>query len=177
MDLPNDISGCHLLIKELAVLVEQLTLRVKELESQSNQNSRNSSRPPSSDSFRSKPAFPRKAGGKIGGKFGHDGNTLKMVEKADFIVEHQAGVCAICGKTHFQEPLHVRGRRQVFDIPVPKIEVTEHRVLDWACCGCGHENSGKFPDSVTACLHHDRRDLTRRGLHPVSWSATVRPSA
>jgi transposase len=150
MDLPNDISGCHKMIKEMADLVERLTLRVKELESQLNQNSRNSNRPPSSDSYRSKAAFPRKSGGKVGGKFGHDGGTLKMVEKADFVVEHQAPACAHCGKTHFQEPLHVRGRRQVFDIPAPRLEVTEHRVLDWVCCGCAHENRGKFPDSVSA---------------------------
>jgi transposase len=157
MELPNDISGCHSMIKELAVLVERLTLRVKELESQLKGNSRNSSRPPSSDSFRSKPAFPRKPGGKVGGKFGHDGGTLKMVEKADFVVEHKAGVCARCGKVHFQEPLNIRGRRQVFDIPPPKIEVTEHRVLDWVCCGCARENSGKFPDSVTAPAQYGLR--------------------
>ena len=185
MELPNDISSCHRIIRELVGALEglkpelegyvqqieaqrqqiesqskqivQLELRVKELESQIKQNSRNSSRPPSSDSFRTKPAFPRTAGGKIGGKFGHDGGTLKMVEKADFIVEHQAVVCAHCGKTHFQEPLTLRGRRQVFDIPAPKIEVTEHRALDWVCCGCAHENSGKFPDSVPASTQYGLR--------------------
>ena len=57
--------------------ITQLELRVKELEAQINQNSRNSSRPPSSDLYRKKPAFPRVKGGKIGGKKGHDGGTLK----------------------------------------------------------------------------------------------------
>jgi transposase len=185
MELPNDISSCHRIIRELVGVLEglkpqlegyvqqieaqriqiesqqnqivRLELRVKELESQLKQNSHNSSRPPSSDSFRTKPAFPRTPGGKIGGKFGHDGGTLKMVEKADFIVEHKTSVCAVCGKTHFQEPLNVRGRRQVFDIPAPKIEVTEHRVLDWVCCGCAHENSGKFPGSVSASTQYGLR--------------------
>lgn len=192
MELPNDISSCHRIIRELVGVLEglkpqlegyvqqidsqrqqiesqrqqiesqhnqivQLELRVKELESQLKGNSRNSSRPPSSDSFRAKAAFPRTPGGKIGGKFGHDGGTLKMVGKADFIVEHKAAVCAHCGKTHFQEPLTLRGRRQVFDIPVPKIEVTEHRVLDWVCCGCAHENRGQFPNTVTASAQYGLR--------------------
>jgi uncharacterized coiled-coil DUF342 family protein len=48
--------------------LERLELRIKELESQINQNSRNSSRPPSSDMYRKGPEFPRQKGGKIGGK-------------------------------------------------------------------------------------------------------------
>ena len=103
--------------------ITQLELRVKELEEQINQNSRNSSRAPSSDLYRKKPAFPRAKGGKIGGKKGHDGGTLKMVPKADNIIEHQQEVCTHCGKAHFQEPLVVRGRRQVFDIPAPRFRL------------------------------------------------------
>jgi len=56
--------------------MERLMLRVKELESQLKQNSRNSSRPPSSDVYRKGPAFLRAKGGKVGGKKGHDGGTL-----------------------------------------------------------------------------------------------------
>lgn len=206
MELPNDISSCHQIIRELAgalgelkpqleryvqqidsqrvqidsqrvqiesrrvqidsqrvqiesqsSLIVQLEVRLKELEFQIKGNSRNSSRPPSLDSYRTKPAFPRKPGGKIGGKLGHDGDTLKMVEKADFVVTHQAPQCAHCGKHHLQEPLNLRGRRQVFDIPLPKIEVTEHQALDWVCCGCAHENKGKFPDSVSAPTQYGPR--------------------
>ena len=68
-----------------------------------------SSRPPSSDLHRKGAAFPRTKGGKIGGKKGHDGGTLKMVDKADHIVEHQASVCTHCGKVHFQERLVYSG--------------------------------------------------------------------
>jgi len=157
MSLPQDIEGCHHLIKELLATVEHLMLRVKELESQINQNSRNSSRPPSSDMYRKGPAFPRAKGGKVGGKKGHDGGTLNMVDKPDQIIEHKTSVCAHCGKVHSQEPLVIRGRRQVFDIPPPRIEVTEHRALDWVCCGCHHENQGKFPAQVSAPAQYGLR--------------------
>jgi transposase len=148
MDLPNDIPGCHKLIKELMVLVEQLMLRVKGLESQNKQNSGNSSRPPSTDLYKSKPAFPRRQGGKIGGQEGHEGGTLKMVDQPDEVKTHQKEVCAHCGRVHGAEALVLRARRQVFDIPPPRIEVTEHRVLDWVCSGCQALNAGQFPPDV-----------------------------
>jgi len=185
MELPNDIATCHRIILELASALEgikpqlegyihqiegyihqievqrgqidQLELRVKELESQRDQNSRNSSRPPSTDWKKSKPAFPRAQGGKIGGKKGHDGCTLKMVAQVDKTVPHQLEVCRHCGKVHFQEPMNVYARRQVFDIPLPRIEVTEHQVLAWTCCGCHGENRGAFPADVTSATQYGPR--------------------
>lgn len=170
MGLPQDIEGCHQMIKDLVVSMERLMLRVKELESQINQNSRNSSRPPSSDMYRKGPAFPRSKGGKVGGKKGHDGGTLKMVGHADHIVEHKSSVCAHCGKVHFQEPLVIRGRRQVFDIPPPRLEVTEHRVLDWVCCGCHYENQGKFSAQVSAPTQYGLRLQTMSVLFNNAYS-------
>ena len=198
MELPNDIASCHRIILELvsvledikpqlAVYIQQieaqreqieaqrgqiahLEFHVKELESQTKQNSRNSSRPPSSDMYRQKPAFPRAKGGKVGGKEGHDGGTLEMVPDPDHIVEHREKVCAHCGKVHFQEPLSVRGRRQVFDIPPPRIEVTEHRVLDWVCCGCHHENQGKFPIEVSGPTQYGFRLQTTSVLFNNAYS-------
>lgn len=137
--------------------ISQLELRVKELESQLNQNSRNSSRPPSTDWKKSKPAFPRQSGGKIGGKKGHDGGTLKMVAQADKVESHYLAACKHCGKTHYQEPLNVQARRQVFDIPPPRIEVTEHQALSWVCCGCHRENRGEFPVGVTSAVQYGPR--------------------
>ena len=185
MELPNDIATCHRIILELASALEgikpqlegyvhqiegyihqievqrrqidQLELRVKELESQINQNSRNSSRPPSTDWKKAKPAFPRRSGGKIGGKKGHDGGTLKMVGQVDKVEPHYLAACMNCGKSHYQEPLNVQARRQVFDIPLPHIEVTEHRTLTWVCCGCHHENRGEFPSSVTSAVQYGAR--------------------
>ena len=219
MELPNDIPGCHRIIRELVLVLEglkpQLTgyvqqieaqhnqievqrnqlevqhnqlesqrnqldvqgvqikdldLRVKESELQLKQNSQNSSRPPSSDIYRQKPAFPRVKGGKVGGKKGHNGGTLKMVSSPDHIVEHRHEKCTHCGKAHFQEPLSVRGRRQVFDIPPPRIEVTEHRVMNWVCCGCRGENCGKFPLEVSASAQYGLRVQTMSVLFNNAYS-------
>lgn len=184
MDLPNDITSCHRIIRELASIIEgfkpqlegyvqqieaqrkqidYMELRVKELESQLRQNSRNSNYPSSMDKYKPKPAFPRVKGGKIGGKKGHDGGTLEMVSEPDVVKKHTPEVCAHCGLVHGAEPLRLRARRQVFDIPPPRIEVTEHQVMDWVCSGCQALNQGQFPQDV--------RSNTQYGLRLVAMSA------
>lgn len=177
MELPNDLASCHRIIRELVSIIEgfkpqlegyvhhvsQLEARVKELESQLNRNSRNSNFPSSQDKYKPKPAFPRIKGGKIGGKKGHDGGTLKMVSAPDVVKTHTPKICGHCGQIHGAEPLLVRARRQVFDIPPPRIEVTEHQVLDWVCSGCRALNQGQFPADV--CSN------TQYGLRLVAMSA------
>lgn len=184
MDLPNDIASCHRIIRELASVVEgvkpqlegyvhqieaqrkqidDLGLRVKELESQLQWNSRNSNYPSSMDKYKPKPAFPRAKGGKVGGKEGHEGGTLEMVSDPDVVKRHAPEVCAHCGQVHGAEPLRLRARRQVFDIPPPHIEVTEHQALDWVCSGCQALNRGQFPQDV--CSN------TQYGLRLVAMSA------
>ncbi len=51
---------------EIEIENAELRARVAELEAQINSNSRNSSKPPSSDGYKRKPAFPRKKKGKPG---------------------------------------------------------------------------------------------------------------
>lgn len=70
-------------ITELTIKIEQLETRISELESQINQNSRNSSRPPSTDVF-IKPKSQRKKGEHpVGGQKGHPGHTLEMVDNPE----------------------------------------------------------------------------------------------
>lgn len=136
---------------ENALLKEEntkLKARVKELEAKLKQNSGNSSKPPSSD-FLKKTAFPRTKGGKRGGKEGHDGNTLKMVENPDEVIAHSRECCRNCGKNlEGQEGRLSEEKRQVVDIIMPPAKVTEHRYLITKCT-CGYVNCGAFPQTVT----------------------------
>ncbi len=128
------------------------------------QNSRNSNYPSSLDKYKPKPAFPLIKGGKIGGKKGHDSGTLKMVSEPDGVKQHTPEVCANCGQIHGEESLIIRARRQVFDIPPPRIEVTEHQVLGWVCSGCEKLNQGQFPADVNSNTQYGLRLVTMSAL-------------
>jgi hypothetical protein len=73
---------------ELSAAVERLERRVSELEQQLAKNSRNSNKPPSSDGYmKPHPQSMRKPSGrKSGGRPGHEGTTLRMVEDPDQVL-------------------------------------------------------------------------------------------
>ena len=146
MRLPDSIPACHELI-----LTQQL--KIAELESRVSQNSKNSSRPPSSDGLKKKPAIPRKKGGKRGGKVGHKGKTLELSEVPDKIVELRPMFCS-CGQDLLREKMEQEERRQVFDLPRPKLEITEYRKLVCKCSNCGQANAGEFPEEVCSRVQY-----------------------
>jgi transposase len=123
---------------------------VKELEDQMALDSRNSSNPPSSD-----PPGPRTrslretSGRKPGAQPGHPGHTLKLVATPDRVVRHAPEACSRCGAP-LEDVIGREGgeRRQVFDLPPLKLEVTEHRLMHKPCSWCGQENQGVFPADV-----------------------------
>jgi len=174
LKFPNDIASCHQLIRsqqemidlllsqnqelnkrlgEMEVQQKQLLAKVADLETRLNQNSGNSSRPPSSDGLGKKPALPRSKGKKRGGQKGHKGKTLDMVADPDHVVPHAPERCA-CGFDLSQVPKRIEQKRQVFDLPEPKLEVTEHQLQSCTCPACGQEQVGQFPESVPARVQY-----------------------
>lgn len=94
MELPDDIKELQHLVKALLNDITSLKIEIamlktenSELKARLNQNSSNSSKPPSSDYFNRKPAFSKTSVGKKGGQSGHKGDTLKQIENPDKIVE------------------------------------------------------------------------------------------
>ena len=138
---------------EMEVQQKKLLAKVAELEAQLNQNSRNSNRPPSSDGLRKKPALPRKKGKKRGGQQGHKGKTLEMVAHPDRIIEHGPQRCC-CGRSLEDVSKHTVERRQVFDLPEPKLEVIEHRLQICTCPDCQSIQVGAFPFEVAAHVQY-----------------------
>jgi len=83
-------------IEHYEARIAQLEARIAELEAQLNQNSRNSSRPPSTDGFK-RPKRPRKKGERPpGGQVGHKGQTLEMADP-DQIETHTVSTDEKCG--------------------------------------------------------------------------------
>lgn len=152
--LPED---SQLLVQAIVVFYEhhyetklrKLEARIKELEDQISKNSRNSSKPPSSDEF-DKPAPKsqrKKTGRKSGGQNGHDGANLKMVANPHVIAPHKVEVCACCQKSLRRQKADAIERRQVYDLPPLELAITEHQA-EVKRCSCGYANRADFPPGV-----------------------------
>ena len=126
-----------------------LKIEISELKARLNQNSSNSSKPPSSDYFNRKPAFPKTSVGKKGGQPGHKGDTLKQIDNPDKIVECRPYGCE-CGHQFKNEDIFLAEKRQVFDLPQPKLEVTEYQIFSGTCPICGKTHKGISPSNANS---------------------------
>jgi transposase len=134
-----------------------LQSQVAELQSRLNKNSRNSSKPPSSDGLnKPAPKSLRVSGEKpTGGQKGHPGRTLCQATQPDIIVVHDVpDQCQVCQRDLAFS--YVGETRQVFDLPSLRFEVTEHHAMQ-AICSCGHLHAGEFPVGVNAAVQYGPR--------------------
>jgi len=148
------------LIHQLCGQVQQLTLRVRELEAQLAKNSSNSGKPPSSDG----PEKPKtnqslrgKSGRKPGGQPGREGKTLEAALDPDRVEIHSPMKCSSCHGS--LEEIEAAGieKRQVFDIPPMLVIVTEHVAETKICPCCGKKNKGEFPQGINAPVQYGDR--------------------
>ena len=152
-------DGVIQLIETLIAIIKDQTEVIQKLEDQLAKNSRNSSKPPSSDGLK-KPrtrSLRKSSSERFGGQRGHRGDTLKPVENPNHVEKHSVETCRHCGDTLQDVPSVDYLKRQVFDIPLPQIEVTEHQAEIKQCPQCGETTTGTFPPGVTAPVQYGSR--------------------
>lgn len=144
-------SVVQFLLDQQSARIQELEKRVHELERQLGKNSNNSSKPPSSDGLR-KPTNLRTPGGKKGAPKGHSGTTLCQVGNPDEIVVHPLPSCPDCFESLGQVAAYEK--RQVFDVPPPRLVVTEHRAEQKYCPRCRCTKQASFPIEVQAPVQY-----------------------
>jgi transposase len=135
----------------LEVAIQRLEATVQHLAERLQQDSRNSSRPPSSDPPQVQGRRPQRGptGRQPGGQLGHEGHAraLVPVEQVDAVVSVKPESCRRC-----QQPLQGEDpqpqRHQVTEIPPVKPVVTEYQLHQLLCAACGATTRAEVPSGV-----------------------------
>lgn len=162
--LPDDLQrefferliGLVDVVEAQAREIGELKERIRVLEDQLSKNSRNSSKPPSSDGLKrtSQTQSNRTPSGKKpGGQPGHGGASLSQVENPDKIIRHGVSSCCNCGCSLENVKAGGVDKRQVFDLAPLHLIVTEHQG-EWKRCRCGSLTTAAFPENVAAPVQY-----------------------
>lgn len=140
-----------------------LEARFLELSAQVSKDSHNSSKPPSSDGLRKKPApqsLRVKSGRLPGGQTGHPGVSLCQTDDPQQIAEFVSQYPTTCPGCHASlEGVATDGfeRRQVHDLPRLALQITEHRAYRTICPHCQTQSRAAFPTEVSQPVQYGPR--------------------
>ena len=161
-------EACVEFILELAGSVRQHEDRLRRLEEQARQDSRTSSKPPSTDPPKTRVQRRAEARAKAkelmrqererraqGGQPGHPGagRELRPEDQVDEIVDHYPEACGGCGRRFDDGQRRAGGRfgrHQVFELPPISVLVTEHRTHQLRCRGCRARTSARLPAIISS---------------------------
>ena len=135
----------------LLARIQAMEAELADLREQVNKNSRNSSRPPSSDGpgVLAKARKSAKGRRKRGGQKGHKGTTRKLVPieevKESFDITPDVCTCCRLPLTGIDSEPY---RHQVTEIPPAVAQVSEYRLHTLTCQGCGAATRGELPAGV-----------------------------
>lgn len=149
-------------IAELSAEIASLNQTIRELKEQINKNSKNSSKPPSSDGLK-KPAVNKNkslresSGKKQGAQEGHDGVHLSVISDPDHIENHMHSDCTGC--PHRAECLSkacIKETRHEVDTVVT-VDVTAHNTIEVRECPLhGGVKTGSFPENIKATVQYGK---------------------
>ena len=143
-------------IAKLNITVDQLNETVKKLNERLNKNSKNSSKPPSSDGYNkpSPKSLRESSGKKKGGQDGHPGSYLKVMAKPDHTESYMPRPCQGC--PHYEQcksHAYAAETRHVVDINVD-VQIIAHEALSVECPIRNATFKGAFPKEISAPVQY-----------------------
>src|SRR5256886_2819706 len=143
------------LIQQQGEQMGRLSEQLKALQDRLAKNNHNSHLPPSSDRFGRKPrSLRQKSEKQSGGQPGHPGASLPFSSSPDEITQLQVERCEACQQDLQAVAACGRERRQVVDLPAPRLIVREYRAEQKQCPSCQHITIAAFPAGVQAPLQY-----------------------
>jgi transposase len=147
------IQALEARVTALEAAVQRMEAAVRHVTERLQQDSRTSSRPPSSDPPQATTKRPRRepSGRRPGGQPGHEGQAraLVPVEEVDVVIAVKPERCRRC-----QSPLQGEDarpeRHQVTELPPIKPVVTEYQLHQLCCPACGEATRGELPVGVSS---------------------------
>lgn len=135
-------------VNEQQQQIEAQQKEIDELKEKLNANSKNSSKPPSSDKFKKDTKKKKKSKRKQGGQAGHTGAFRALLPEAevDHIEKRHPKKRCDCGSGIV--PSENYRRHQVHELPRVQAVVTEYQLHSGACFGCGKIHQAQLPIGV-----------------------------
>lgn len=162
-ELLDKIDTLTRLTEDQAAMITALTERVAtlteenaKLKEQLNKNSKNSSKPPSSDVF-DKPtpkSLRKKSSKEQGAQKGHKGSSFSINKEPDAFISHIPQKCNSCDLFGKCISCGIKNQRYEVDIVV-ETKITQHQVLAFECPKLNNAViAGNFPENITSTMQY-----------------------
>jgi transposase len=150
-------------------LIAQLFEEIERLKEIINQDSKTSSKPPSSDLLKrsekaKEPTSGEEKKRKAGGQIGHQGKTRKGFGQVDRTVELRPLQCPNCQSMVFKQAGEIVRSQQVAQLSERPIEIVEYQQVCCQCHQCGMRVEAGWPEDVVP-----GQDLGVRLQAMLSW--------
>ena len=145
-------ASIRALVLVLSECLKQQDERIRELEERLNQNSKNSSKPPSSDGFgqslKNQKTDKKRKSQRPSKSSPRQARKLKPSEACDRVQEVVPSVCEDCGAP-LKGQDHRPHRHQEVELPPIEAMVIEYRLHQLSCDACGHLTRADLPSGVS----------------------------
>jgi transposase len=142
------------IILVLTAQVSELSAKVAELEARLKMNSKNSSKPPSSDGFNKAKSLRKQSGKKAGGQYGHEGAGLELYNEPNNYIKHEPEECVHCpSATICKAKKAVNETRHEIDINI-ETSTTAHQTIRLICPLLKKTLRGRFPDGINSTMQY-----------------------